>query len=128
MKRLAKNLDLTLENLQHLNGGLASAQFKEAVEKVADDLTDRPHDKGVRKIVVTVTSKPLLNGAGNLTGVNTTIDFKTQLPDQRSDIYTMKTKINDKGKAGLTFNPDLPDDPDGTSVMQLAEQNQTNDE
>lgn len=114
-------MDLTLGNLQHLDGGKAAVTFADQVKTVAKDCYDRAGDKTARVITITVAVKPRADQHGNLQYVDTTIDVKTKLPDIKSNIYQMKAKIEATGSKGLQFHPDLPSDPDGRSIMDIAD-------
>lgn len=117
---------LNLANLKNLDFGMINAAFETQIAQAANDCYLRPEDKTARKVHMTFLLKPVQVG-GQLDRIETAVDFATQLPVMKTRIYSMHPRV-DKGKAtGLLFHPDLPDDPEGRSIMDEAEKHQPGD-
>lgn len=113
---------LSFANLPDLDFGMIDKTFDAHVKAAANDCYDRPTDQTARKVVMTLVLKPQMSGR-DLDSINAEVEFSTVLPKMRTKVYSMQPIIN-KGKAdGLLFHPDLPDDPEGTSIQDLAERN-----
>lgn len=112
---------LKFDSLKDLDYGMIDKVFENEIAKAADDCNQRPEDKTARKVVLTFSLTPRMSG-GALDRVEVAFDFATKLPIQKSKVYEMQPIIN-KGKAtGLNFHPDLPDDPEGTTIMDIADE------
>ena len=110
---------LTLRNLHLLDNGLADKTFDHHMDKAVDDCYQRPEDKTARKVILTIMLKPDMKNGG-FDGVDADIEFATVVPKMRTRVYRMDPIIN-RGKAeGLMFHPDLPLDPDGKTIMDVA--------
>lgn len=111
---------LTLQSLQDLDHGMLDKIFQNHLATASNDCYQRPEDKTVRKVTITLSFKPV-QSLGALDRVETTVDFATSLPKMKSRTYNMQPEINRGSSQGLMFHPDLPDDPDGSTIMDVAE-------
>ena len=98
---------LTFEALQNIGGGLLSAGFDEAVERVDHDCRDRPTVGEARKITIEVQLTPAADQRGNLDHVAVAFVLKDTMPKRKTPTYVMKP-----GRDGLQFNELSRDNPD----------------
>lgn len=112
---------LNLTNLKDLDYGLINKAFETNIAAAANDCYMRPEDKTARKVCMTFILKPVMQG-GALDRIETAVDFATKIPIMKTRVYSMQPKVNRGQVDGLMFHPDLPDDPDGRTVMDVAEE------
>ncbi len=114
---------LALGSLQDLDHGMLDKTFQTHVATASNDCYQRPEDKTPRKVIITLLMKPIM-AHGALDRIETSLDFATALPKMKSRTYSMQPEINRGNAQGLMFHPDLPDDPDGKTIMDHIEENE----
>lgn len=107
-----------LKNLQNLDFGVINSAFEDAVSRATSDCLERPEDKSARKVTLTFIMKPMMKN-GDLDSIDTAVDFAVSIPKQKTRIYSMEPKTV-AGKPSLYFHPDLPDEPNGATIMDRA--------
>lgn len=112
---------LTLDNLKLLNNGLAPKLFDLAMQRVGKDLEARPTDKTARKVNIELQFVPMADSHGNLHNVVTQIQFVTKVPAEKTMPYIMNTAIGNHGCEGIMFNPDMTNDPNQRSIMDVTD-------
>jgi hypothetical protein len=101
-------LQLTLKNIQDLDGGKAALTFNHAVRAAIRDLTDRPGDKSKRRVLMQVNLTPKLDRTtGALDTVLVQFQVVTKIPVQQTLEYPMLPA----GDGVLHFQPESPLDP-----------------
>lgn len=110
---------LTLKNLHLLDNGLADKTFDRHLQAAIEDCYQRPEDKTPRKVVMTIMLRPDMRNSG-LDGVDADIEFATVVPKMRTRPYRMDIMTNRGHAESLMFHPDLPLDPDGKTIMDVA--------
>lgn len=110
---------LSLENLQQLDFGKIGAAFNAELTHVVKDCMDRPHDEKSRKVQICFLIAPaeanMTDGPGETLDVG--CEITSAVPKRRTQIYSMKPRVN----GSLTFHPDLPKDPTGSTLYDSDE-------
>jgi len=110
-----KQVQLSLENLKLLDFGVLNEVFAREVQSVVKDCADRPLEKTPRSVNMVFVFKPLVDrtgGTGDLEKVEVACDVVTKVPKKKTKVYTMTPKHD----GTLVFHPDLPDEPDGSTL------------
>jgi hypothetical protein len=100
---------LSLDSLMELDGGRAAMAFQHELEKIVQDLDDRPGDKSPRKVMIQLSIIPEITESGAAVTSEVAFRVKSSVPDRKTTSYRMK--IDPVGKC-LTFNPHAPDAPE----------------
>lgn len=108
----------TLENLKQLDFGMIGAAFNAELSRVVKDCAERPMDDGPRKVnigfnLIPVAEHNTNTGAVDLGEVRVECEITSAVPKHRTKVYTMKPTQDD----GLTFHPDLPEDPEESTLV-----------
>lgn len=107
-------VNLSLESLKEVRGGLIEAMFNKAIFKMAQDIEVAPDIAEFREVTLTVRAKPKLE-MGEISHVITEFVVKGKVPHRvASTVSLLKTSTN--GAAQLMFNLDSPDSPDQQSL------------
>jgi hypothetical protein len=117
---MARGTQLTLENLRLLDFGKIGAMFKHHLERCVKDMLDRPGEKKARDVVIRfrMVPNPVVNGNTiDLENVKIAALCESVTPKHCTQVYTMD--FNHDGS--LVFNPDLPDEPDGSTLFNEQE-------
>lgn len=96
---------LTLEELARLDNGKVAAIFARELRHVVTDCVDRPTDKSLRKITMTVSVAPQ-ECDGVCDTVESEITIKSSVPDRRTRPYQLE--VNGRGE--VLVNDASPDD------------------
>lgn len=118
---MAKATEFSLRNLRLLDFGKIEVAFKKEVERVVHDCIDRPGDDHARCVVLKFNFAPKIDesmGGGNdcdLVAVE--CEIQSTVPKRRTKIYDMRPHATGQ----LSFNPDLPDEPDGETLYDEDE-------
>lgn len=94
-------LNLKLETLGDLEGGVIARAFDAEVLRTGRDVLDREHDDKERTVTLTVKIKPDTDSTGKLLGTKVQCFVKGSIPDRRSEELTMHVS-----RDGIAFNPD----------------------
>lgn len=101
-----------LESLGQLDMGKIIAAFDAERARVVQDCLDRPGDKKARAVTLEFLFAPVPNQLGTCEEVMMECKVTSKVPKRQTKIYTMSP--NSKGD--LAFHPDLPDEPDGSTL------------
>ena len=100
---------LSLDSLMELDGGRAAMAFQHELEKIVQDLDDRPGDKTARKVMIQLSIMPEQTDNGSAVTSEVAFRVKSSVPDRKTTSYRMK--IDPIAKC-LTFNPHSPEAPE----------------
>lgn len=106
---------LTLENLKSLDFGKIQAAFEAEREHVVKDCMDRPQDDKAREVSIRFIFKPVVDGTSrtiDCDSIDVGCEISSKVPKRRTQIYSMKPKQD----GSLSFHPDLPMDPEGSTL------------
>lgn len=112
---MSQRVKMDLESMKLLENGLLAKVFANELRHVVDDCRGRPNDKTARSVSVkfSVTPKVDPNGpGGDLDEVELAVDIQSSVPKRKSAKYTMQVHQNNE----ISFHPDLPDDPEGSTL------------
>lgn len=113
-------MKFNLDTLKNLDFGTINAAFEHHLQRAVDDCFQRPEDDKPRTVALQFKLTPEMT-KGSCDSILVECEFLTKVPNMRTKPYRM-TPIVNKGKGdGLLFHPDLPDSPDGTTVMDIAD-------
>lgn len=108
---------LTLESLEHLDLGKASAAFNSHIKRVATDCIDRPGDANARKVTMEVAIKPVINDDGTAERIKMQIQVKSTVPSHRTRVYDLGLRHN----GVLVFSEDSPTNFDQSTMFDNGE-------
>lgn len=116
---MARHTQLTLENLKLLDFGKIGVAFNAELEHVVKDCMDRPGDLKPREVCIRFKMIPRSNDPSNRDCDHVAIqsEITSKVPSRRTKVYEMIPNV----KGHLLFNPDLPDEPDGTTLFEDQE-------
>lgn len=117
-----KQEKLCLTNLPHLENGIIEEAFNAELARLVRDCEERPLDKSPRtlQLQVNLKPKPEMSAGGIICDeVEVECAVTGKIPVQRTKTYVMKPKHD----GTIAFHPDLPDEPDGSTIMEEAERN-----
>lgn len=104
---------LTLENLENLDLGKASAAFNLQIRRIAEDCLDRPGDGNARKVTLEVVAKPVTNDDGSADRVKLQIQVTSKIPSYRTRVYDLGLRKN----GVLVFSEESPENFDQTTMF-----------
>jgi hypothetical protein len=113
-----------LETIHLIDSGKINAVFEQQMKRIVNDCIDRPLDDSERSVTISFKVKPnvsLKTGETECSRVHVAIDVAGKVPTQKSRVIEMAVKQT----GGLVFNPDLLDDPAGSTLYD--KENQTDD-
>jgi hypothetical protein len=84
----------TLQTLANMDGGRNAERFINAIKAMITDMTERPGDTQARKLTMIVTMKPAAGQDGVCDETHVTVDFKLNIPQVKSKVYSMSTSAN----------------------------------
>lgn len=93
----------TLTSLASMDQGRIALAFEAALSRCNEDCKDRPGVKAARKVTITATLQPNMEG-DDLDSVNVTFHISDNVPKRASKAYNMAA-----GRDGLVFNDVAPD-------------------
>lgn len=105
----------TLDNLRLLDFGKIQEAFNQELQFTVKDCMDRPLDDAARTVSIQFTLKPVPDLSGvtaDCDKVAVACDITSKIPKRKTRVYEMKPKHD----GTLTFHPDLPDEPDGSTL------------
>jgi hypothetical protein len=115
---MAKGMEFSLENLKLLDFGKIGVAFSAEVQRVVKDCLDRPGDENARAVSIKFNFKPAAEpGSNDCEQVNVECEITSSVPKRRTKVYQMQPHHNGK----LSFNPDLPDEPDQDTLYHGEE-------
>lgn len=111
----------TLKSLADMQ--VHAATFEKLLRELVADAFDRDTDPTPRKLIIEIAVAPKMKkDKKSFSHLETTIDYKAKRPTIKSNAIIMKPDISTVGGCkGMIFNPDLPDDPDGESIADIAD-------
>ena len=113
---MPRSESLCFDNLRLLDRGTIGATFDAELSRVQEDIRDRPaHDKA-RVVSINFKLAPVVDvKTSQIHGdeVRVEVEVTSTIPKRRTPIYTMQSKNSGE----LTFHPDLPDEPDGSTIF-----------
>lgn len=123
----ARQMLLGMDTLEQLGGGVVNAAFRKLLSNVVADLEDRPQLKDARTITLKFHFKPVVDptgGAGHLEAIEFEVECHDGIPKRRSRTFKAVSKLLDAAKRvyGLAFHPDLPDDPEGSTLYDEVQE------
>lgn len=116
---MAVGTEFTLENLSQLDFGVINAAFQREVTRAVEDCKDRPADKKQRQVAIVFKFSPVIPTSGPIECDEVAVECEIQgkVPLRRTKPYLMTPIRGNK----LTFNPDLPEEPDGKTLYDDEE-------
>lgn len=112
-------VELDLQSLAQLKGGLVDRMFRQAMNRLAMDLRAAPDIAEWRKVVVTFRAKPTIED-GELSDVITEIEVSGRVP-ARITSARMEVKSSPNGAKQLFFNMDAPENPEQHTLLPAYE-------
>ena len=110
-------MDLTLDNLKHLDFGKLSVAFDQHIRRAVADCMDRPGDDHQRKVILTFELTPVISQEADCDYVSLVGQVSSKVPPHRSAPFQCKPR-----KGGhLIFDSVSADDVDQMSLEQEAE-------
>lgn len=115
---MARNEIFNLENLRLLDSGMITQIFKLEMDRVVKDCMERPLLDKPRKVAIVFEVTPKSQSPNVTIGtidcdrVNVEAAVESSVPKQRTQVYEMTPKHD----GSLLFHPDIPDDPDGSTL------------
>lgn len=94
----------SLDQLENLDLGKASAAFNSHIKRIATDCLDRPGDSAPRKVTMEIAVKPVLNDDGTCDRIKLQIQVSSKVPSHRTRVYDMGIRANGM----LVFSEDSP--------------------
>lgn len=92
---MARYRELTVGSLEDYSPGVIAAA-NAALRKLVHDCVDRPDNKGLRKLNLSIQLRPVLNGeTGNLDEVELSIDFSSSEPKRKSSEYRLAVQVSE---------------------------------
>jgi len=117
--------EFSLADLKSLDDGRVDEAFKQALERVLGDCSDRPGADSVRKVVLQMELLPICGESGELEDVKVGFQVKETIPTRKSKVYSMdvrRTSGNDgRHRRQLVFNDMSEDNVAQRTVDELAE-------
>lgn len=112
---------LSLETVGDLDGGSLRVEFNKTLGLIVRDLDQRPALAKPRRltleIIISPEFRPNLSGQPELTSAGIAWQIKAAIPAHGAAATTAKAKAD----GTLAFQSDLPEAPDGLSIMDEAE-------
>lgn len=110
----------TFGSIPLLDGGKIVLAFDKEVERAVADCMDRPADKRPRSVQVTFKMIPTSTeeSKGDCDQVVIAAEITSTIPKRRTRPYVMVPHTNNQ----LSFNPDLPDDPNSATLFDDREE------
>jgi hypothetical protein len=106
-----------LTRLNQVDFGKAHVAFQKCLETVVRDCLDRPGDKSVRKVSLDMEVKPVMAQDGDVMECEVAFKVQTKLPAYQT---AGRPYAADRG-GRLIFNPDAPENPEQTTIMDADE-------
>ena len=103
---------LTLENLEHLDFGIAREAFNQQIKRVAMDCLDRPGCTDLRKVTLEVVVRPVKEQT-TCEHVDVRVKVRSSIPEYHTQPYNMKVRAN----GFFVFSEDSPDSIDQTTFF-----------
>lgn len=102
-----------LSSLKDLKDGVIDRAFQHEVAAIVKDCEDRSKLAKDRVLTLKFKFAPKVDGDGDSTGeVIVTAELTRSMPKRQSEAYTMIVQSD----GTLTFHPELPDEPDGSTL------------
>lgn len=116
---MAINTVFDLDHIRQLDFGRIGAAFNVELERCVRDCMDRPADNRARSVAISFKLRPQSNSTEVVDCDNVLVECEITgaVPKRRTKLYTMTP--NRQGK--LTFNPDLPDEPEQPTLYDDQE-------
>jgi len=95
----------TLATLAEMDQGRIRIAFEQALQRLQDDLKDRPAVESARKITLLVSLVPIVGDDGELDSVDVDFKITDTVPKRESKTYNMQAT-----RGGLLFNELSPDE------------------
>lgn len=102
-----------LAGIAELDGGLPDKMFRKELETVMADLHDRPANNTARKVVLTLSLKPVQSETGRLASIDVEIDTSAKLPRRLAPGVSMRAQ----GEK-LVYNDESRDNVDQMTIDQ----------
>jgi hypothetical protein len=112
-------VELSLETLAELKGGLVDRMFRQAMNRLAMDLRAAPDIPDWRKVTIVFRAKPTIED-GELADVITEVEVNGKCPP-RVTSARMEVKSTSNGAKQLFFNMDAPDNPEQHTLLPSEE-------
>lgn len=102
---MSEIVQVKLENLALLDHGKVAAAFQKHLDRLVQDMRDRPQDKTARSLTLAFTFVPVMDEARELESVVAEVEFKSKVPVMRTNPLSFGVKRGGQ----LFFAPDAPD-------------------
>jgi len=106
-----------LTKLNQVDFGKAHVAFAKCLETVIRDCLDRPGDKSTRKVSLHMKIKPVMAQDGDVVDCEVGFEIVAKLPAYQT---AARPYAVDRG-GRLIFNPDAPENPEQTTIMDGEE-------
>jgi hypothetical protein len=106
---------LNLANLKQLDFGKIAVAFDAEMAHVVKDCMDRPGDEKARKVTITFLVAPVVDTQSrsqDCDKVAVGCEIASTVPKRRTQVYHMQPRQDGQ----LGFHPDLPSEPDGSTL------------
>lgn len=122
---MAVNTVFDLDHIRQLDFGRIGAAFNLELERVVKDCMDRPADNRARSVTIGFKLRPSSNSLEVIDCDNVLVECEITgaVPKRRTKVYTMQPKRDGK----LTFNPDLPEEPEQPTLYDAQERRDAGD-
>ena len=113
---MGRSEPLSFKNLQLLDNGTITIAFDHELKRVMEDIKDRPTDDRARVVQINCKLTPIVdlkNGAVNAEEADFEVEITSTVPKRCTKPYKMTAKVSGE----LYFHPDLPDDPEGSTMF-----------
>lgn len=110
---------LSLDTVEMLAPPLR-AQFDAMLKRLVNDCRERPLETGNRVLTIEFNITPKLHSQSANTecdNVELDVRLKSKVPQMKSRAYELTVHASNE----VSFNPDLPDDPEGESLYNADE-------
>lgn len=124
---MAKGTVFSLSNLRLLDFGKIGVAFDHEIERVVKDCLDRPSDDHARTVTIKFSFEPTLDPSAGMVDCETVAvecEVSSAVPKRRTKVYEMRPHKNGQ----LSFNPDLPDEPEEETLYHEAERKEDSNE
>lgn len=101
-------LKFDLDTLKELDGGRVPEAFRQAVQRVINDCTDRPGLADPRKVVMELAIIPVKGEGGLLEGVAATFQISDAIPKRKTKAYSFGIRQGTDGKQKMIFSTEDP--------------------
>ena len=108
-----QEVDLSLGNLESMDGGKIARLVKVNLQRLSQDCINRPNDDTPRRLSVEFEFIPLADETGECDSATCKILVKSKVPTYKSKKYEVRV-----GQRGFAFDADFPDSIDQAPLFK----------